>query len=163
MLCMGDFHWTAMEAPHTEHLNYVFALRQEASFSALSLSQHNSWKPLCVISRICAAAAAVRSFNCVWFFVTPWTIACQAPCPWDFPGKDTGVDCHFLLSFCRGSFWPRDQTHNPGIESMSPALAGGFFTTESPCGYKFMNLHSGWHLILAILTPSSIYTHVDTL
>ena len=22
---------------------------------------------------------------------------CQAPCPWDFPGKDTGVCCHFLL------------------------------------------------------------------
>ena len=21
----------------------------------------------------------------------------QAPCPWDFPGKNTGVGCHFLL------------------------------------------------------------------
>ena len=20
-------------------------------------------------------------------------------CPWDFPGKNTGVDCHFLLHF----------------------------------------------------------------
>ena len=24
-------------------------------------------------------------------------IACQAPCPWNFPGKNTGVGCHFLL------------------------------------------------------------------
>ena len=26
----------------------------------------------------------------------PWTVAYQAPQPWDFPGKSTGVDCHFL-------------------------------------------------------------------
>ena len=24
-------------------------------------------------------------------------VACQAPLPWDFPGKNTGVGCHFLL------------------------------------------------------------------
>ena len=29
--------------------------------------------------------------------MTPWNIACQALCPWDFPGKNTGVDCHFLF------------------------------------------------------------------
>ena len=29
--------------------------------------------------------------------VTPWTVACQALCPWDSPGKSTGVGCHFLL------------------------------------------------------------------
>ena len=29
-------------------------------------------------------------------------------CPLTFPGKNTGVGCHFLL---RGSFWPRDWTH----------------------------------------------------
>ena len=28
-------------------------------------------------------------------------------CPWDFPGKNTGVGCHFLL---QGSSRPRDQT-----------------------------------------------------
>ena len=28
-------------------------------------------------------------------------------CPWDFPGKDIGVGCHFLL---QGSSQPRDQT-----------------------------------------------------
>ena len=30
-------------------------------------------------------------------FVTPWAVACQAPLPTDFPGKNTGVSCHFLL------------------------------------------------------------------
>ena len=28
-------------------------------------------------------------------------------CPWDFPGKNTGVGCHFLL---QGSSWPRAWT-----------------------------------------------------
>ena len=28
---------------------------------------------------------------------TPWTIAHQAPLPCDFPGKNTGVGCYFLL------------------------------------------------------------------
>jgi len=29
--------------------------------------------------------------------VTPWNVSCQALCPCDFPGKNTGVVCHFLL------------------------------------------------------------------
>jgi len=29
--------------------------------------------------------------------VTLWTVAHRAPLPWDFPGKNTGVCCHFLL------------------------------------------------------------------
>ena len=45
-------------------------------------------------------------------------------CPWDSPGKNTGVGCHALL---QGIF------PGPGIEHTSPvslALAGGFFTTK---------------------------------
>ena len=26
-----------------------------------------------------------------------WTVACQAPCSWDSPGRNTGVGCHFVL------------------------------------------------------------------
>ena len=44
-------------------------------------------------------------------------------CPWDSPDKNIGVGCHFLLQ----RILP-----NPGIESTSPALAAGFFTTEPP-------------------------------
>ena len=33
----------------------------------------------------------------VWLFATPWTVACQALCPWNFPVKNAGVGCHFLL------------------------------------------------------------------
>ena len=30
-------------------------------------------------------------------FATPQAVACQALCPWDFLGKNTGVGCYFLL------------------------------------------------------------------
>ena len=33
----------------------------------------------------------------IWLFVTPWTITCQAPLSMEFPGKNTGMGCHFLL------------------------------------------------------------------
>ena len=36
-------------------------------------------------------------FSCVWLFATLWIVACQTPCPWDSPGKNTGVGCHALL------------------------------------------------------------------
>ena len=51
----------------------------------------------------------------------PWTGAHQALCPWDFPGKNTGVGCHFVL---RGSSQPRDRTHF----SFVSCIAGRFFT-----------------------------------
>ena len=34
-------------------------------------------------------------------------------CPWDFPGKSTGVGCYFLLQ--GKSSWPMDQTPNPSL------------------------------------------------
>ena len=38
----------------------------------------------------------VYSLSSVQLFVTPRTIACQAPCPWDFSGKNIEMACHFL-------------------------------------------------------------------
>ena len=31
------------------------------------------------------------------FFVTPWTVVCQALLSMGFPGKNARVGCHFLL------------------------------------------------------------------
>ena len=39
----------------------------------------------------------VKSLSRVQLLATPWTAAHQAPRPWDSPGKNTGVGCHFLL------------------------------------------------------------------
>ena len=46
---------------------------------------------------------------------TPWTVAARLLCPWDSPGKNTGVGCHFLL---QGIFLTQDQ---PGSLAVQPA------------------------------------------
>ena len=61
---------------------------------------------------------------------TPWTVACQAPIGFSpqgqiFPARILEVGCHFLL---QGDL--PDQGIEP-ISLMSPALAGGFFTTST--------------------------------
>ena len=38
----------------------------------------------------------VKLLSRVRLFETPW-IASRVLCPWDFPGKNTGVGCHLLL------------------------------------------------------------------
>ena len=39
----------------------------------------------------------VKLFSHVWLFETPRTVAYRLLHPWNFPGKSTGVGCHFLL------------------------------------------------------------------
>ena len=36
-------------------------------------------------------------FSCVRLFVTPWTVASQAPLSMGFSRQETGVGCHALL------------------------------------------------------------------
>ena len=38
-----------------------------------------------------------QSLSRVRLFVTPWAVDCQLLCPWDSPGKNTGVGCHCLF------------------------------------------------------------------
>ena len=52
----------------------------------------------------------VKSLSRVRLFATPWTVAQQFLCPWDFPGKNTGVGNHSLL---QGIF--PTQGLNPGL------------------------------------------------
>ena len=69
---------------------------------------------------LCAVLSHVR------LFATPWAIATRLHCPWDSPSKNTRVGFHFLL---------QGNLHNQVIEPeslVSPALAGGFFTTMLP-------------------------------
>ena len=56
-------------------------------------------------------------------FVTPWTVAYQAPMPMVFSRQE----------YWNGLPFPSpDYLPNPGNKFTSPALAGGFFTTEPP-------------------------------
>ena len=44
-----------------------------------------------------SSSSSVCMLSHVQLFATPWTIAHQDLCPYDFPGKNPGVGCHFLL------------------------------------------------------------------
>ena len=63
--------------------------------------------------------------SCVRLFVTPWTVAHQAPLSTEFSRQEYWNQLPFP---------PPGDFPDPGIEPespMPPALAGGFFTTES--------------------------------
>ena len=66
-------------------------------------------------------------FSPVRLFVTPWTVARQAL---------------LFMGFSRQEYWsglhcpPLRDLPNPGIELVSPARVGGFFTTEPPLQFS---------------------------
>ena len=86
-------------------------------------------------------SAVLSHFSHVWLFVTPWTIADQT-----------------LLSvgFSRQEYWNGLPFPSPGdlpdrgIKPTSPALAGGFFTTEPPGKPAMSAILSKW---------MSVYVH----
>ena len=59
--------------------------------------------------------------SCIRLFVAPWTVALQAPLSMEFSGQE--YSSGFAISF-------QENLPNPSVEPTSPALAGGFFTTE---------------------------------
>ena len=67
------------------------------------------------------SACCVLSY--VQLFVTLWTVALQAPLPMEFSRQEYSSGLPFPT--------PRKLPH-PGIQPGSPAIAGGFFTTEPP-------------------------------
>ena len=68
----------------------------------------------------------------IWLFVTPWTVACQAPPPMGFP---------------RQKYWSGWQFSslgdllNPGIKSGSPALQVDCLPTEPPGKPTLVYMH----------------------
>ena len=100
------------------------------SHTSRAYEELNDWPTepdACVCVCVCVCA---QLFSCVWFFVTPWTVAHQAP---------------LSMEFSRQEYWsglplpaPGDLP-NPGIEPVSPSLAGRLFTTKPP-GKPILNL-----------------------
>ena len=79
-------------------------------------SEFSSTLPLVCV---CACVRVCESLSRVQLYVTPWTVACQAPLSMGFSKQEywSGLLCPL----------PGDLP-NPGIEPGSPALAGRFFT-----------------------------------
>ena len=82
---------------------------------------------VCVCVCVCVFSFSVISDS----FVIPWTVAHQAP---------------LSMGFYQQVYWNELPFPSPGdfpdprIEPLSPALAGGFFTTEPP-GKPFIRAH----------------------
>ena len=88
------------------------------------------------------------------------TQSCQTSCnprlqpsrllrPWDFPGKNTGVGCHFLL---QGIF--PTQGLNPGIEPRPPAWQADSLLSELP--YQQVQVYSIYSIYVKY-TQTNIY------
>ena len=89
-----------------------------------------------------ASTATVRvrmlsRLGCVPLFATLWTVACQALCPRDSPGKNPGVGCQALL---QGTF--PTQGLNPRLSCLLHWQAGSLPLArpgKQPQGQDFKN------------------------
>ena len=85
------------------------------------------FKTLALVSKVWhTVVATVLLLSRVRLFATPWTVAHQAPLSRGFSRQEywSGLPCS-----------PPGDLPNPGVEPpslQSPALAGGFLTTEPP-------------------------------
>ena len=75
-------------------------------------------------------------FSHVWVFATLWTVACQAPLSMGFSRQEYWSSCPALLQ-------GNSLTQGSNLQFIiSPALAGGFFTTSATWAEKAMAPHS---------------------
>ena len=124
----------------SETAGHHLALETSQEFSASSCSlvygfscllHHFKWWSWALTHKIICSWVAVaceipwkwKSLSRVWLFVTPWTVACQAPLSLNSPGQNTGVGSPFSS--------PGDLP-NPGIEPMSPVLQADSLPAEPP-------------------------------
>ena len=94
-----------------------------------------------------------QSLSRVQLFATPWTAAHQVSLSMGFPRQEYWNEL---------AFPPPGDLPDPEIEPMSPALAGGFFTSEtlgklSFTNYKMYSLLFFLHLTVAELRKVSYH------
>ena len=83
---------------------------------------------MCVCVCVCVCVCALSYFSCVLLFVTLWTVASETPLSMGFSRQEYWSGLPFLSP---------GNLPDPGIEPMfpiSPAYAGGFFTTDCHLG-----------------------------
>ena len=99
-----EFFPVPIQGPSLDSLSPVIWLRPGtwpsscAPFSCNLFAKYINKSTSCVCVCVCCH---------LQLFAIPWLQPTRLLCPWNFPGKNTGVGCHFLLW---GSFWSRDQT-----------------------------------------------------
>ena len=92
----------------------------------------------------CLVCVCAQSLSYVYFSATPWTASHLYP--WDFPGKNTGLDFHLLL---QGIFLTQ-------ALNLNLCIAGGFFTT-GPLRYNRYSWRQVYKLLHTFSSLSSIF------
>ena len=91
----------------------------------------------------------------VWFFVTLWTIACQAPLSIGFSRQEYRE--WVAIPFSRGSSQQKDWTHVSYIS----CITGEFFTTSATYGPSFLALSSIFTAGFSLWSPLCVsFYHV---
>ena len=109
------FYYTKNVLPHKWIILYVsFKMgKHPVLFLTFYNISYNNWRnPACELTH----CSHVR------LFLTPWTVACQAPLSMEFSRQEYQSGLPFP---------PPGHLPDPGIEPVSPALAGRFFTTST--------------------------------
>ena len=90
--------WRKTQAEHCDtSRSDIFS---DSSPRMMEIKTKISKRELLKLKSFCTAKVKVKvkSLSLARFFTAPWTVACTKVLrPWDFPGKSTGVGCHFLL------------------------------------------------------------------
>ena len=105
----------------------------------------------------------LNHFSHAQFFATPWTVACKAPCAWDFSGKNTGESCHALL---QGIF--PTQGGNPCLLHLLYWQEGSLSLAPpgKPCIYIYIYVYIYMYVYICMYMHTHIhiciytYTHI---
>ena len=126
----------------------VPGILQERTLEWVAISFSNAWK----------WKVKVKLLSHVWLFMTPWTAAYQAPCPWDFPGKRNGVCYHCLR---QGIF--QTQGSNPGFPHCRQILYC-LSHQGSPCIYINTDKYNNYILCVCVcikISVTKIWPHMS--
>ena len=110
--------WTMLSLVFVSSVSFVFNNIANSNSQISLLTGYKMWViSLIIIVHIkifielnfpavcaCILSCSVES-DSLWPY---WLKPARLLCPWDYPGKNTGVGCRFLL---QGIFRPRDWTH----------------------------------------------------
>ena len=99
---------------------------------------------MCVWVRVCVCACVFKSLQSCLTLCNPWTVTL---CLWDSPGKNTGVDCRFLL---QGIFLT--QGSNSSLFDLLRWQVG----SGKPCTY----IHSHTHTYTMLSYKQLICSHL---
>ena len=80
---------------------------------SLGMSKVQTFSYITVMLWLCylAAAAAAKSRQLCLTLCDPIDGSPPGSCPWDSPGKNTGVGCHFLLQCMKGKVKVKSLSH----------------------------------------------------